>query len=213
MGKKLNTQNMMIEVEVRDKDGKILSKTTEKAHSWLKQWIQIIKAEFATRSQVTTGDGNETITYESGASNTYPRNTSSTIACYSMNLSTLGDSADVTHGIIVGTSDLANGLTTYMLGAKVGHGNGGGQLMYGTETVEAITNPSGLTYQFRILRPFTNSSGVSITVKEIGLLVKKADNAGTLRSYLIARDVLTSPQAVPDAATLTVRYTVPITIA
>jgi hypothetical protein len=61
-------------------------------------------------------------------------------------------------------------------------------------------------------RTFTNNSGATITVKEVGLLVKKQDSTGVSRSWLAARDVLPSPVDVPDGATLTIRYVVKITV-
>jgi hypothetical protein len=201
------------EVEVKDKTGKLVKRYKTPAKSWLKQFITMLKGEFATRAGAAYGNGNATVNDETGTARTYPRASGSAVNDYYMNIATCGDAGDVTQGIIVGTSDTPNTLTTYALGGKIAHGTASGQLLYGVETVEDVTNPSGNDLQFRLTRTFTNNSGATITVKEVGLLSRKYDSGGTLRSWLIARDVLPSAVDVPDGATLTIRYTVKITVA
>jgi hypothetical protein len=201
------------EIEVRDKTGKLLKHYVTPARSWLKQFIQMLKGEFATRNGTDVGNGNVTIVDETGTARGFPRHsTASGYLCY-MNLSALGDVGDVSQGIIVGSSDTPNSLTTYALGAKISHGSGSGQLVYNAQTIEDVTNPSGNDLQFRLTRTFTNNSGATVTVKEVGLIVKVWDSSANSRSWLIARDVLPSPVDVPDGASLTIRYVVKITVA
>jgi hypothetical protein len=202
------------EIEVRDKTGKLLKHYKTPARSWLKGFIQILKGEFATRCGAAVGGGNVSIVDEGGTARSYPyQTTTGTTYGYWINLSTLGDVGDTSQGIIVGTTDTPNSLTTYALGGKIAHGSGSGQLVYNAETVEDVTNPSGNDLQFRLTRTFTNNSGATITVKEVGLLIKKIDSGQSVRSFLAARDVLPSPVDVPDGATLTIRYVVKITVA
>jgi hypothetical protein len=210
--KNLGMPKVYWEIEVKDKNGKLIEHKRFKSHSWLKQWIQILKGEFATRHAYTVGSGNVNINDEGGSSRAYPPHTTGTQAMNTMNLSTLGDAGDVTQGIIVGSSDTSNSLATYSLASKIGHGSGSGQLIYGAETVEDVSNPSGMNLQFRVIRAFTNNSGASVTAKEIGILVKKVDTSFNARSFLIVRDVLSSPSSVPDGATMTVRYIIKITV-
>jgi hypothetical protein len=200
------------EIEVRDKNGKLLEHRRIKSHSWLRQFITILKGEFATRHATTVGNGNALVVDETGTSRNYPAHTTTPFNCNLTNLSTLGDAGDVTHGVVVGTSDTPNALNTYALGGKITHGTGSGQLLYNVETVEDVINPSGNDLQFRITRTFSNNSGASVTVKEVGLLVKKIDQTGTARSFLVARDVLPSPSSIPDGATMTLRYIIKITV-
>jgi hypothetical protein len=209
---KKTSPQILWEIEVKDKTGKLLKRYETPAKSWLKQFITMLKGEFATRNGANYGNGNVSVTIETGTNVAYPYAQGSSITNYYMNLSTCGDTGDVTQGIIVGTSDTPNTLTTYALGGKIAHGTGSGQLVYNAETLEDVTNPSGNDLQFRITRTFTNNSGSTITVKEVGLLAKKVDTSATARSFLIARDVLPSPVDVPDGATLTIRYVVKITV-
>jgi hypothetical protein len=201
------------ELEVRDRNGKLLSQKKAPARSWLKAFIVMLKGEFATRHLTSIGNANVSVVDETGTARNYPFHYANSVTAYYMNLSTLGDAADVTQGIVVGTSDTPNTLTTYALGGKIATGTGSGQLIYGTESIEDVTNPSGNDLQFRITRTFTNNSGSTITVKEVGLLIKKFDAGQASRSFLAARDVLPSSVDVPDGATLTIRYVVKITVA
>jgi hypothetical protein len=210
--KKETSPLILWEIEVKDKTGKLLKHYVTPAKSWLRQFITMLKGEFATRYSTTVGNANVSVVDETGTARTYPSQSTATYSTYIMNLSTLGDVGDVSQGIIVGTSDTPNSLSTYALGGKIAHGTGSGQLVYNAETVEDVTNPSGNDLQFRITRTFTNNSGATITVKEVGLLIKKVDSTNTSRSWLVARDVLPSPVDVPDGATLTIRYVVKITV-
>jgi hypothetical protein len=209
--KETSTPQILWEIEVKDKTGKLLKRYETPAKSWLKQFIQILKGEFATRHNTTVGNANVNVVDETGTARSYPCHSSSGYGTV-CDLSTLGDTGDTSQGIIVGTSDTPNVLGTYALGAKIAHGTGSGQLVYNPETIEDVTNPSGNDLQFRITRTFTNNSGQTITVKEVGLLVKKWDASSYSRSWLVARDVLPSPVDVPDGATLTIRYVVKITV-
>jgi len=209
---KKTSPQILWEIEVKDKTGKLLKRYETPAKSWLKQFLQILKGEFATRDGVSYAAGNVSVTDETGTARTYPRASGAQPYDFLMNISTCGDTGDTSQGIIIGTSDTPNTLSTYALGGKIAHGTSSGQLVYNPETVEDVTNPSGNDLQFRLTRTFTNNSGATITVKEVGLLVKKQDSGGTSRSWLVARDVLPSPVDVPDGATLTIRYVVKITV-
>lgn len=200
------------EIEVRDKHGKLLEARQFEARSWLAQMILMLKGQFATRYGTTVGNGNVTVTDETGAGRSYPSASSSQYGTYYMNLSTLGDYGDVTQGIIVGSGNAPNTLNTYALQSKIAHGTGSGQLIYNAETVESVINPSGMDLQFRITRTFTNNSGAVVTVAEIGILVRTLDASISARSFLVVRDVLPSPSSIPDGATMTIRYYVKMTV-
>jgi hypothetical protein len=210
--KSLGVPEAYWEIEVRDKNGKLLERKRVESHSWLRQFIAMLKGEFATRHGTTTGNANVSVSDESGTGRTYPFHLDTQTPTYNMNLSTLGDVGDVTQGIVVGSSDTPNTITTYALGGKIAHGSGSGQLVYNAETVEDVTNPSGNDLQFRLTRTFTNNSGSAVVVKEIGLLIKKRDSGNVSRSFLAVRDVLASPSSIPDGATMTLRYIVKITV-
>jgi hypothetical protein len=199
------------EVILRDRNGKIVKRFKRKSESWLRGFIAILKA--CVKQRYGTSTLVENITDETGTVRGYPDiyAPSGYITYYLPCCN--GDTGDTSQGIVVGSSDTANTLDTYALGSKISHGTGSGQLLYSAMTFEDIVNPSGNILQFRMTRVFTNNSGADITVKEMGLLTKGKDNTDNPRSFLIARDVLSTPITIPDGYSLTLRYIVKITVA
>ncbi|GAI73856.1 unnamed protein product, partial [marine sediment metagenome] len=63
-----------------------------------------------------------------------------------------------------------------------------------------------------VTRTFTNSSGGSITVREIGIYCFSTDTGAIARYFCIVRDVLATPQAVGNGEILTVQYTLRTTV-
>lgn len=200
------------EIEVKDKNGKVLTKRREKAHSWLRPFIQLLKGQFATRYGTITGIENTSVVNESGTSVTYPPNNNNGTNNFFFLFSILGDAGDVSQGIIVGSGSTPNTITTFCLAQKITHGTGADQLQYQVMAVDEVTNPEGNILQFEITRMFINGSENTVTVREIGILVKTYGGTRTPQSFLVARDVLASPVNVPSGSTLTVKYIVKITI-
>jgi hypothetical protein len=199
---------VMVELEVRDKNGRIVKKHRQISHSFLRQWLALLRGQLAMRYGAFAPA--QSVVDESGTARTYPCTASTNI--YYTGLCANGDIGDVSQGIVVGISDIANNINTYCLGTKISHGTGSGQLQYGSHTFEDITNPSGNILVFRVIRTFSNGSGATITVKEVGLLVRTLCYNVTYYSFLVARDVLSTPVDVPNGMTLTVRYIFQITV-
>jgi hypothetical protein len=109
-----------------------------------------------------------------------------------------------TFGIQVGTGTATPTNTDYALQSKIPNGTGAGQLQYGSqqETDPAITAEGNV--DFLLTRDFTNASGGSITVNEIGVVIRVRDSGGTWRYFLILRDLAT--KEVLNGETLTVQY-------
>ena len=197
------------EIEVRDTNGKLLTFRKFKAKSWLAQFVFVLKGHFMMTIGVNANAGNTQVTDTSGVARGYPYIGQS---IYNSGLCLNAVSGDSSYGLVVGSSDTPNAINTYAMGNIIPHGSGANQLLYGQTTIENPTNPTGTNYwMFRIIRTFTNNSGASITVKEIGLIMASWDSSGATRYFLIARDVI-SPVTVPAGATLTVRYIPKITV-
>jgi hypothetical protein len=197
------------EVEVRDENGKLLKFKRFKAHSYLKQYLGLIKGIMAHKFSFSN-HGNVTITDTSGTNRTYPKS-DGYVNNFAMPI--MADANEGDYGPAIGTSDTPNTINTYAMGGIIAHGSGSGQMMYGATTLENPSNPSGNDWVIRIIRTFSNSSGASITVKEIGIIVKVNDINSTTRYFLIARDVISAGITVPNGSTLTVRYISKITVA
>jgi len=193
--------NVEWEVEVRDKNGKLLERKRGQSKSLLANFLRMLYGLFAGLS----GTGYITIKDTSGVGRSYPSlyGTGWPIA------RVVAPVNDDTHGILVGSGDAPVDPEQYALASKIAHGTGSGQLVYNAVTHEAPVVSANVT-TYRITRTFTNNSGASITVKEIGIAI--ADNiGGTLYYFLIVRDVLPSPSSVPNGATFTCRYTFKVT--
>jgi len=193
------------DVEVRDRNGKLISKTSGFSRSFLRLWIRMLRTMMNARGYGT--DTGETLTNTAGSGVTF-RSARSTAEAYGL-LGVRAVSADSAYGTMVGTSDVAFDKTHYGLQAKIAHGGGANQLLYGEVTVEDYFEWNS-NARFRVIRAFSNTGGVTVTVKEIGIALW--NQTGSLSNYfMVCRDVLASPQSVPDGATLTVRYSIYIT--
>jgi hypothetical protein len=192
-----------LELEVRDANGKLLTFKRAKAKSLLAQFLGLIKGQFSVSSTPVIDT--------SGTSRNYPPQCGTWFTNIVMNIN--AGAGDSSFGLVVGSSDAQNTINQYAMGAIIPHGNGANQISYGTHSIENPSNPPGTNnWIFRIIRTFSNNSGSSITIKEIGIIVKCYDEAcGTIRSFLIARDVI-SPVTVPTGSTLTIRYILKITV-
>lgn len=199
-----------IELELTDKNGKKVFFKRVRAHSYLKQWIDVCKAlqsyTYAIGAAVSlttvldTGNVGRVIGQAGGsaARNAMPM------------MDIVNDS---TYGMVVGTGTTLNNKNTVAMAAQIIHGVGAGQLSHAAQGIEDSTNPSGNDWVFRLIRTYTNNSAGSITVNELGMVVKVDDSIGTPRFFLIARDVLGVGVIVLVGLTLTVRYIQRITVA
>jgi hypothetical protein len=190
----------VIEFEVRDKNGKLLQKGKFPAKSWVGNLIRLLNMLWDVWASITTA-----YNFYCYSQKSLLLDTTGTARSFGINTGATGSfggeapAGDTSAGILVGTSDSPVSLAQYNLLGLITHGTGSGQLSYGATVVEDLTIDT--TYYFRIIRTFTNNSGASITVREIGLFLKL-----TTQSFMFARDVPTSPITIPNGSTLTVRY-------
>ena len=105
-------------------------------------------------------------------------------------------------GPVVGSGTAAVSIDDYQLATQITHGTGIGQLSFGAVTFNA-PQTSGQSRYFEIVRQFTNSSGGTVTLNEIGLHM---NNEPSSYYYLCLRDVLSSSIEVADGKVLTVTY-------
>jgi len=196
-----------VELEVRDEKGRIIKAKRFRGHSFLRQFIAMLRG-IMFHAHGASNSGNTTVVDVTGASRSYP---SSAGVLHSSGMPLNCPSASSEYGLVVGTGTAPNTVDTYALQSLIPHGTGSGQLSYGSHTFESLLVSSNTIY-FRIIRTFTNNSGASITVNEIGLYAKAYDSAGTARIFCIARDVIPGGVTVGNGQTLTVRYILSITV-
>jgi hypothetical protein len=197
-----------IEIEVRDSKGNVIQKGKHKMRSFLNNFLKTIEA-FARGANVT-------VTNTAGGSSTFAyagtRSVSSGMeAVIAMNCMA-GDN-DSSFGIVVGTGTTPVSLVQYALASQIPHGTGTGQLDYNPSSGEILgldTRVSPPVYRFRILRTFTNSSGGSITINEVGLIAYHRVSA--IFTFMIARDVLPQPYVVPNGGTCTIALLIEVVL-
>jgi hypothetical protein len=194
----------VIEFEVRDKDGKLIQKGKFPAKSWVGNIIGLLSAILSTWGSTSGGNvvySRSDLTDTGGASKTMALG-----SYYSgVTLGAQAPTGETTAGIVVGSADTPVSIGQYALVIPIGHGTGSGQLQYGATTVEPMAKNS--TWLFRVLRTFSNASGATVTVREIGLYVRLGTSSSPYYySCMLARDVPASPINVPNGSTLTVRY-------
>ena len=110
-------------------------------------------------------------------------------------------STNANYGIFIGSGTTAESINDYKLATKIGHGTTAGTMFYNACTVSAAS-ATATDVTFRVTRTFTNQSGGTITVKEIGLV---SQNTSTGYYFLHLRD-LTGDIAVLNGQTLTLNY-------
>jgi len=189
----------VIEFEVRDKDGKLIQKGKFPAKSWVGNIIRLLNALWNVWSGASSATRYYIYTPSVLLDTTNTTRALGLVTDASGNYGGAAPAGDTSAGILVGTSDTPVSLAQYNLMGLIAHGMGAGQLSYGATNVESLVTDT--TYYFRIIRTFSNNSGASITVREIGLFLKPI-----AQSFMFARDVPASAITIPNGSTLTLRY-------
>jgi len=119
-------------------------------------------------------------------------------------------SNDNNYGIQIGTGTTTPAITDTRLSSLITNGTGAGQMQYGGVNVTgAVTNTSNNTGYITVTRTFTNNSGASITVSEVGL-VAFSTGFGSNQYYLIIHDLLPTPITVPNGSSLSISYEIQV---
>jgi len=121
-----------------------------------------------------------------------------------------GGAGDETMGSVVGTGSTAVDITDSDLATRIAHGTGAGQLEYQAVSFSAF-QVAGQVAQFTFARVFTNSSGASLTINEVGVYMRFRDSGVNLRVFLVIRDVVAGGEAVGNGQTATLEYVISVT--
>ncbi|GAH41518.1 unnamed protein product, partial [marine sediment metagenome] len=177
-------------VVVRDRQGKVVSRERRRSKSFLKQWNQLVYVQME--------QGVLSITDTGGIS----RSISPDLDNFIMN----ADAGVTTYGSRVGTGTTAVAIDDYALDTPIAEGTGVDEMNHLVCTVatSAVAAPS---CSFEVSRSIVNNSPAEITVREAGIYMKM----GTY--YCCAtRDVFITPRAVPIGGTITVDWTLQVTV-
>jgi len=179
-----------------DKRGKLVKERRFKSKSFLLNYAKMMGAIFGLRSDTfVLDDGTKATQY--GYSDEWK---------FRCQMKTGAGIENI--GIVIGRGTTPVSVEDYCLADKITHGTGVGQMNYGSCDVSAI----GYTPNWSrviVSRTFTNLSGASIDVNEIGsYLYTRSKVGGVDREvrFLCLRDVLPTTDTVPDGYTYTVSY-------
>lgn len=191
--------NLYYQLEVRDASGRRIRRTRRhRCHSFLGQMAQFMESIIGVRQVANvrnTANVLQTI------------NDPGFITNQAMLVGTAG-SPTRPNCIVVGTDATAVVGTDFNLGGFIGNGTGGGQLLFSLGTV-ANVSAGATSAEIVITRSFSNSSGGTITVREIGVRAF-IPQLGTF--FQIIRDVLLVAEVVGTGQVLTVVYTIKIEV-
>lgn len=216
-----------IDVEVRDREGRVAAKGRHEMRSFVNNILRVLHGYMNSSDGTPLGDfssASTTVVGPTGAS------TSIYIKLYfdgNLNIDRRAGGCpiclgapdnDDSYGIVVGSSDTPLSLDQYSLGSKIPHGSGAGQLDYGTST-STETLDTGVTppvYRLRIVRPFTNTSTGSVTIREVGIYARSywKREGGVLedKKYMVGRDVLPTPYTIPAGGSASVSVTLEVVL-
>ncbi|MBA7477696.1 hypothetical protein ES707_13110 [subsurface metagenome] len=187
---KKNAESLSYSVEVRDKEGRVIQRISAPSRSYVEQWNQLlnVQASGASKTIKDAGGTDQDTSYSSVA-----------LAC----------NAGITapYGIRVGKGTTAVAIDDYALETLLGEGTGTDEFNHQAVT---FTEPSivASTCSFTIKRIMVNNSGATISgIKEIGCYVQAA--AAYHQGF---RDVLPSAVYVPHGGSITVTYTIKVTV-
>jgi hypothetical protein len=180
------------------KNGCVISEREEKAHSFVRNFIQML-------FYGSTNVGNNAYKDKTGTMRQaayIQSNGDAGLAC-------VGGAGNSSIGILIGTSNTAFDISQYNMQALIGHGTGTGQMTY-----VAMPSPGAPVFanpdiSLVISRDFTNNSGAAITVREIGLMGYPTYYYASFTMYaayvLYARDVVADTVVAPGQV-LNVQY-------
>jgi len=121
-----------------------------------------------------------------------------------------GGTAPPYSGVQVGSGTSAPSASSPYLESLIVSGTGSGQLSYGTNEV---TSPSLSSNPGTIqdAKTFTNNSGATVTIGEIGLAIQANNGISDVHmAALIIHDVLSSAVHVVSGGTVTITYTMEV---
>jgi len=182
----------------RNAGGHLTQRLIQRSDSFLPNFIGMLYSQMdcTYNGGGTSGSGPNT----SGTSEAFINDYS--YALYIEGFSTNDRSGDSSYGVQVGTGTAANSTSTYALASQIANGTGSGQLSYGSHSYNWSTGSTSTI----VVRSFSNNSGASITVSEVGLVWKS-------NSYFIMiRDVLSSSVTIANGGSTTFQYTIAITV-
>jgi len=199
-----------IELEVFDKDGKLIQRHRQRSHSWVRNAYNCLFVQLAGKGMTADGFGAGKISVKDTGGTV--RDTDGwVIGISSFDVDALGEcyrehAAHVAHGILVGSGVNAEDFEDYVLQTPIAEGTGAGELNHVASEENAYSYAS-LVGTNTLVRYFNNNSGGNVSVNEV-CLACHGIYGGTTLDFITSRDKLASTVTVPDTGQLKVTYTI-----
>ena len=188
------------------KGNRLLDKGKQEGHSYLRNWVNYIRAHFAkTRTPVVLEDGSS---LEVGYKYSWCNKEHHSLEFgFWMN----SGEGDDSYGLVVGRGTTPPSPGDYKLEEKYPHGSGLGYLQYGStkiSDVQLVDNKLLIAVE----RSFYNDYKDPQDITEVGLIVYRREYGRYIfdvrAKFLIMRDVLDTALTVPAYATAVIRYNI-----
>ncbi len=189
-------ESLSYTIEVRDKEGRVIQRISAPSRSYVEQWNQLWNCLAAQAVRVVK-DTEGTL-----------RDAEPEAVCLMVD----APIGNVDYGTRVGKGTTAVAITDYALESPCGEGIGVDQFNHQAVT---FTEPSvaGGTCSYTVKRILLNNSGATISgIKEIGCYCFFKGNGSGNCYALLFRDVLPSEVYVPHGGSITVTYTIKVTV-
>lgn len=211
------------ELEVRDKDGKVIQRHRQRSHSWVRNAYNWLFCQLAAKDGDDDTFGAGKLNLKNIAGSVQYANSSICVGVWRRGESTIrscdteevfgyrgaAGAGDV--GIVVGSGTTAESFESYQLATIIAHGTGAGQLTY-IESEELTASYAALTMTVEHVRYFNNNSGGDISVNELAIYAQLANGISPyIHKTMVTRDKLASTVTVPNTGQLKVTYTVQLT--
>ena len=187
-----DTMGLAYSVEIKDKDGKVIQRISGPAHSYVRQFYEMmsVQAQQAALAGVTDTGG-----------------VVRTILAHANSFFCLAPATFTDYGIRIGKGSTPVTISDYCLESPLEEGVGVDQVNH-LATTRVPPAVLGTTCSFDILRAMVNNSAAIISaIREIGIYMR----AYTSYYLLGVRDIVPS-LSIPIGGTMSVKYTFSVTV-
>jgi len=207
-GKEVPTFNAYLTAIVRDSEGRVVKVHRQRSRSPTANFIGLM----LPLTYFNNTNSSFTLTNLGGNTYGYRPGLGTGIQCISYPAPGTGPSTRLAM-IQVGSGQQSNPYSARSLAAPIANGSGAGQLVYGQPSIPPNITVSGSEAYFIISQSFYNNSGSTITITEVGIVLRiyfvatnnvSATNFG---NTLVWYDVLSSALSIPNGGTLAIYYT------
>jgi len=200
------------ELEVRDKEGKLIQRHRQRCHSWTRNAYNHMFSNLAAKDADDPSFGPGLLSVKHLDGTVYGMNYPFTYGQYSVdgtgNYGMRAAAGEDGRGIVVGSGTAEESFEDCALQTQIANGTGAGQLSYIASEEHSVSYDTPTrVFRNHLVRYFNNNSGGDVNVNEVGIYCK-IQQPGSARSHCYSRDKLAATVTVPDTGQLKVTYTV-----